>query len=75
MGTSKGVNNAQAIVGMVMLILPWILRIFGVDVPDIQDTGTNSSELFLTGTGGVLLANAEPVRLKSLLPAKKSRKA
>ncbi len=62
MNTSKGINNAQAIVSMLITLLPWILRMFGVDVPDVEGTGAHSSEFVISALGASGLATAEPVQ-------------
>jgi hypothetical protein len=50
---SRGVENTQAIIGIVMTVLPWLLRLFGVDV----DVGTG---LGLSGAGGLVAWRAKP---------------
>ena len=59
--TSKGVNNAQAIVGLIVTLLPWIFRLFGVDLPDIDGTSQFSTELAMSAGGAGVLANAKPI--------------
>lgn len=53
MTVSRGVENANAIVGIVLTLLPWFLRIFGVDVGD-------TAGIVSSGTGVYLAANAKP---------------
>lgn len=53
MAVSRGVENANAIVGIVLTLLPWFLRIFGVDVGE-------TAGLVSSGTGVYLAANAKP---------------
>jgi hypothetical protein len=49
---SKGVENAQAIVGIVMAVLPWFLRLFGIEIG--ADIGVVAS-----GLGGLVAADAK----------------
>jgi hypothetical protein len=58
---SKGIDNAQAIVGIILTLLPWVLRIFGIDIPDIQGGSELSSELAMSVTGTGILAKSQPV--------------
>lgn len=53
MSKSNGVENAEAIVGLIIALLPWVLRFFGVDVSD--EIGALSS-----GGGGLILSRARP---------------
>ena len=50
---SRGIENADAIVGIILTVLPWILRIFGIDVGE-------TAGLVSSGAGVALAANAKP---------------
>jgi len=59
--TSKGVNNAQAIVGLIVTLLPWIFRMFGLDLPDIDGASEFSTELAMSAGGAGILAKSNPI--------------
>ena len=50
---SKGIENTQAIIGIVMTVLPWLLRLFGVEVAEGEGIG-------ISGLGGLVALNARP---------------